>query len=89
MYGQQKYSRALILTNNSLGCLSDSECNTNEICLKSICADPCISNLNPCGHGAHCKVSNLLNVTRKVTCYCPEGTIGAPLENCAPIPKGL
>lgn len=59
-------------------CTVDSECSSNQACLRQKCRDPCPGS---CGIGAQCLVVNHMAV-----CLCPKGYTGDAFANCFPEP---
>lgn len=60
----------------TVGCRSDSECDTDKACINSNCISPCLIN-DPCGSNAECFVRN-----SKAECKCLSGYRGNPREGC-------
>lgn len=58
-------------------CTSNSDCLPNQICLESICLDPC---QGICPENADCLVKNQVPL-----CICKEGYTGNAYQNCTRI----
>lgn len=59
-------------------CTINSECRSNQACIREKCRDPCPGS---CGFNARCSVINHTPI-----CVCPEGYIGDPFTSCSPAP---
>lgn len=59
-------------------CLLNSECPSNQACIKQKCQDPCPGS---CGLNAECHVTNHMPI-----CQCYENYIGDPFTQCRPKP---
>lgn len=59
-------------------CTINSECPSNQACIREKCRDPCPGS---CGVSANCQVMNHIPV-----CSCIEGYTGDPFSNCYPKP---
>lgn len=55
-------------------CIMNSECPSNEACIREKCQDPCPGS---CGWGAQCNVINHTPI-----CSCPDGYEGNPFTKC-------
>lgn len=59
-------------------CVVNSECSSNQACIRQKCSDPC---LGACGSGSICNVINHTPI-----CSCDNGFTGNPFEFCRPSP---
>lgn len=59
-------------------CVINSECPSNQACIRERCRDPCPGS---CGAGAQCHVLNHILV-----CTCQQGYTGDPFTRCFPKP---
>lgn len=59
-------------------CTINSECPSNQACIREKCRDPCPGS---CGFNARCSVINHTPI-----CVCPEGYVGDPFTSCSPAP---
>lgn len=59
-------------------CVMNSECPSNQACIREKCRDPCPGS---CGTGAQCSVINHTPI-----CTCLDGYTGDPFINCYPAP---
>lgn len=57
------------------GCISDSDCGSNEACINNICTNPC-----NCGRNAECRIRD-----HKPVCSCDQGYQGNPEIQCFPV----
>lgn len=55
-------------------CSINSDCISNQACIREKCRDPCPGS---CGILAQCSVNNHVPI-----CTCPEGYTGDPFTNC-------
>lgn len=60
----------------TVGCRSDSECDSGRACINGNCINPCVID-NPCGLNAECFVSG-----NRAECRCLSGYRGNPFESC-------
>lgn len=58
-------------------CHVNSECPTNQACIKQKCTDPCVG---LCGFNALCQVT-----LHQARCTCPESYTGDPFTICSEI----
>lgn len=56
-------------------CLVNSECPSNQACVRQKCTDPCTG---LCGTDALCQVT-----LHYIRCVCPEGYTGNPFAICS------
>lgn len=61
---------------HTIGCRSDSECDSGKSCINGNCIDPCIVN-DLCGINAECSV-----LGNRAQCNCLSGYRGNPYERC-------
>ncbi|KAJ4432717.1 hypothetical protein ANN_21354 [Periplaneta americana] len=59
-------------------CVINSECPSNQACIREKCRDPCPGS---CGTGAQCNIVNHIP-----TCMCQQGFTGDPFTSCTPNP---
>lgn len=62
---------------NPKGCRKHEDCDRNHMCVNLLCLNPCQVNTHPCGVAAKCILKN-----RKLSCKCPDGWHGDPLDQC-------
>lgn len=60
----------------TVGCRSNSECDSGKACLNGNCINPCLVE-NPCAPSAECFVNN-----NRAECRCLSGYRGNPYEQC-------
>lgn len=60
----------------TVGCRSNSECDSGRACINGNCINPCVID-NPCGLNAECYVSG-----NRAECRCFSGYRGNPFEVC-------
>lgn len=58
-----------------IGCIGDSDCDTEKSCINSLCRDPC-----NCGQNALCRIKE-----HKPVCTCEQGYDGNPEIGCVKI----
>lgn len=63
----------------SVGCRSDSECDSGHACINGNCVNPCVVE-SPCGLNAECYVAG-----SRPECRCLSGYRGNPFEICRAI----
>lgn len=57
-------------------CTINSDCDNSKVCSNLKCINPCPG---VCGSGAECRV-----VANKISCTCPQNTMGDPFHQCYP-----
>lgn len=60
----------------TVGCRSNSECESDKACINKNCVNPCLIN-DPCGLNAECFVRN-----NQPECRCLSGYRGNPMDAC-------
>ncbi|RZF34371.1 hypothetical protein LSTR_LSTR008910 [Laodelphax striatellus] len=60
----------------TVGCRSDSECDSGKACINGNCVNPCVIN-DPCGANAECYV-----LGNRAECRCLSGYQGNPRDRC-------
>ena len=60
----------------TVGCRSNSECDSDKSCINSNCINPCLVN-DPCGTNAECYTRD-----NRAECRCPSGYRGNPMDSC-------
>uniref|UniRef100_A0A8D8TXE6 Neurogenic locus notch homolog protein 1 n=1 Tax=Cacopsylla melanoneura TaxID=428564 RepID=A0A8D8TXE6_9HEMI len=60
----------------SIGCRTDSECESGRACVNGACINPCLVR-DPCGPNAEC-----FAVGSRADCRCVSGYRGNPFERC-------
>lgn len=64
---------------HTIGCRSDSECESGKACVNGNCVNPCLID-DPCGIHAECFVFG-----NKAECRCLSGYRGNPKDRCFPV----